>query len=109
MNALKTVMAAMNLARTKQGQGFNWMMRDVQMMALLSLLRPEDKLPEGISAEVRKGTLLQMKTGQGKSVITATAAAYKAATGYRFVDCVLPSEVLVKQTQEEEKSFFELL
>lgn len=73
--------------------------REVQQLSVLLLLNSNNS----------KGRLLQIKTGEGKSTITAMLAAAKILFFKQPVDIITSSQVLAKRDSHEQSNFFSLL
>ena len=72
--------------------------RDVQMISTLLLINKDDNL----------GRLLQVKTGEGKTVISAMTAVFFALTKQKPVDIITSSSVLAERDAKEQSDFFAL-
>lgn len=77
-------------------RNFNVMLRDSQLLAILALLDTGNL----------KGSLLEVKTGEGKSYIIAALAIIKSTQGHE-IDVITSSSTLAKRDAENFKAFYQ--
>jgi hypothetical protein len=101
---IAVIQRAYKLHTTKQGkEGHN--LRDSQIVSLILLLEEY----QGISIDHgNKGRLMQIATGEGKSIISASLAAILSLFGRR-VDIITSSTVLAASGYKNAVGFFEIL
>jgi preprotein translocase subunit SecA len=95
LNALGLIIHEMQKIKSKD---FKFIIRDTQLISLLLYIT---KKPE-------TGRLLQINTGEGKSVIVQIIAAYYALQGKK-VDVITSNHTLAKRDAKESQEFFQKL
>ena len=88
------------LAVTKQAVRIHngYTPRDVQLLSSLLLINKNEQL----------GRLLQVKTGEGKTVISAITATFFALTKQKPIDIITSSSVLAERDAKAQEAFFSL-
>lgn len=76
--------------------------RDAQLLSLILELYIREKCP-------KKGVIMQVSTGEGKSVIISMLGAFWALCGRRYVDLVTSNTLLAERDATERAEFFGML
>lgn len=94
-----------NYLHTESNGGNGHLLRDSQIISLLLLIEANTDLT---TSSTNNGRLLQISTGEGKSIISASLAAILSLLGHK-VDIITSSTVLANAGLKNASGFFKLL